>query len=222
MRLRRPSSGELSAAAGLAPYYLETSGPLNWSDLFGNPRPVEVEVGCGKGLFVITAATQHPETNYFGIEISRKYALFTADRVARRSLGNARIACADARRVLRDWIADASVSALHVYFPDPWWKRRHKKRRVFTEEFVRHAARILQPGGELRVASDVEEYFQLIRELVAACPALERREVPPERLAEHDLDYLTNFERKYRKAGKQVFRAIFMQCSRGGTSKGSP
>ena len=209
MRLRKLSTSGLSQALAGSPLYLEPTGPLHWPDVFGNTQPVEVEVGCGKGLFLITAATQRPDTNFFGIELARKYALFAADRVARRCLTNVRVARADARQVLAQLVPDGSVSVLHVYFPDPWWKRRHQKRRLFTEEFVGHAGRILVPGGEFRVATDVEEYFHVMCTLVEHNPCFALRQMPPERPPEHDLDYLTNFERKYRQAGKSIFRAVF-------------
>ena len=211
MRLRKPSTSGLSQALAGSPLYLEPTGLLHWPAVFGNTQPVEVEVGCGKGLFLILAATQRPDRDFFGIELSRKYALFAADRVARRCLQNVRVARADGRQVLAHWVPDASVCVLHVYFPDPWWKRRHQKRRLFTEEFVGHAARILTPGGELRVATDVEEYFQVMRRLVEQHHSFALLELPPERQPEHDLDYLTNFERKYRQAGKSIFRAVFIK-----------
>ena len=211
MRLRKLSTSRLSQALAGSPYYLEPAGLLHWPDVFGNTQPVEVEVGCGKGMFLVTAATQQPAMNFFGIELSRKYALFAAERAARRSLHNVRVARADARQVLAGPVPEASVSVLHVYFPDPWWKRRHEKRRLFTHDFVGHAGRILVPGGQLRVATDVEEYFQMMRTLVERHPSFALRDMPPERRPEHDLDYLTNFERKYRQAGKSIFRAVFIK-----------
>ncbi len=209
MRLRDATFGDLTDRADQNTCYLEPRGPIDWGLLFGNERPVEVEVGCGKGLFLSNAASQRLAHNFFAIEISRKYALFAADRVFRRGLSNARVARADASQVLRDWLPAASVSALHVYFPDPWWKRRHKKRRVFTAEFVQQASRLLIPGGELQLATDVEEYFGLMKRLVAAHASFAPIAAPAMHEPEHDLDYLTNFERKARMAGKSVFRAVY-------------
>ncbi len=209
MRLRNPANVDLSSA-GVSPWFLEPKGPLNWAEMFDNADPVEVEIGCGKGLFLINAATQQPLRNYCGIEIARKYALFAASRVARRGLTNVRVARADAQQVLREWIADRSVATLHVYFPDPWWKRRHKKRRVFTESLVADAARILIDGGELRFASDVEEYYKVMHGLVRRHPQFAEREPTTPREPEHDMDYLTNFDRKSRQAGRVVYRATFV------------
>jgi tRNA (guanine-N7-)-methyltransferase len=98
---------------------------------------------------------------------------------------------------------------VHVYFPDPWWKKRHKKRRVFCAPLVADVARALEPDGALRVASDVAEYFDVIRGLVAAEPRFCEEPVPELRTPEHDLDYLSNFERKYRIEGRPVYRVHY-------------
>jgi tRNA (guanine-N7-)-methyltransferase len=194
----------------LAPYLLavpELPASLRWADMFGNDRPVEVEVGFGKGLFLVTAGQASPDTNFLGVEIDRAYQLFTATRLAKRRLTNVRLACADARTFFRDCLPAASVQAVRVYFPDPWWKKRHKKRRVFTPEFVRECERVLRPGGVLHVATDVEEYFGVIGELVTGCTGLRPLPMPDEPARE--AAYLTNFERKAQLRGRPVFRAAY-------------
>jgi tRNA (guanine-N7-)-methyltransferase len=185
---------------------VESTGPLDWRGLYGNDRPVELEVGFGKGLFLITAAQARPDVNFVGVEIVRKYQLFTATRLAKRGLGNVRVACADVRLFLPRCVATAWLQAVHVYFPDPWWKKRHHKRRVFTAEFVAECARVLRSGGQLHAVTDVAEYAHLMSELLAQQPAL--RPLPPPELHQpiHDLDYLTNFERKFRQQGKPIYR----------------
>jgi tRNA (guanine-N7-)-methyltransferase len=180
--------------------------PLDWRSIFGNDHPVELEVGCGKGLFLATAAAARPDFNFLGVEIERKYQLLTAARLARGRLGNGRVACADARPLLRWWVAEASLQAVHVYFPDPWWKKRHHKRRVFTDDFAVQCARVLHPGGILSVATDVEDYARLIGAVVAARTPLVPLPPPEPNAPAHDLDYLTNFERKFRQQGKPIFR----------------
>src|SRR5262249_5940834 len=159
-----------------------------------------------KGLFLVRAAQARPDVNFLGIEIIRKYQLFTATRLAKRALANVRLANADARLFLHDHVRDASVQAVHVYFPDPWWKRRHEKRGLFTAEFARQCERVLRPQGQLHVATDVEDYWQAIAALLAVQAALRALPIPDLRHPEHDLDYLTNFDRKARKRGKQIFR----------------
>ena len=121
--------------------------PIDWPTFFGNANPVEIEVGTGKGLFLLNAATARPGANFLGIEVVRKYQLYAATRYAIRNLPNVKTACADAAVVLRDYVAPGSVAAVHVYFPDPWWKKRHRKRRVFNPVFAADAARALAPAG---------------------------------------------------------------------------
>jgi tRNA (guanine-N7-)-methyltransferase len=198
----------------LAPYLLEVPeppGPLDWSAVFGNARPVEIEVGFGKGLFLVNAATACPEVNFVGVEILRKYQLFAATRLARRGLRNVRLVKADARDFLRDCVATGSVQAVHVYFPDPWWKKRHQKRRVFTEPFAAQCERVLRPGGLLHVVTDVEEYFRVMTALLAENTRLQALPPPEERPPAHDLDYLTNFERKFRKEGRPIYRGTYVR-----------
>lgn len=198
----------------LQPYLLELPDPVSRLDLrrvFGSDSPVEVEVGFGKGLFLLTAAQQQPATNFLGIEIERKYQLFTATRIAKRGLRNVRLARADARLFLRDMLADESVAAVHVYFPDPWWKKRHHKRRVFTAAFAAECARVLQRGGRLHIATDVAEYFGLMTELLDALPRLRRLPLTSEPAPAGD--YLTNFERKASQEGRPVQRAEYERVS---------
>jgi tRNA (guanine-N7-)-methyltransferase len=202
----------------LAPYLLEVPrppAPLDWPALFGNDGPVELEVGCGKGLFLLTAAQACPEVNFLGLEIVRKYQLYAATRLAKRGLRNVRVACADARVFLRDGVPAASLQAVHVYFPDPWWKQRHHKRRVFTAEFAAQCERTLRPGGRLHVATDVADYFEVISGLVAQHTRLQTLPPPEEKAPAHDLDYLTNFERKFRKEGWPIYRAAYWRAPAG-------
>jgi tRNA (guanine-N7-)-methyltransferase len=196
----------------IAPFTLdlpEPPVPFDWAAIFGNDHPIELEIGSGKGLFLVRSAESRPDTNFVGVEIVRKYQLFTATRLAKRQLTNARMACADARLFLRDRIATGTLAVLHVYFPDPWWKTRHHKRRVFTSAFVAAAVRVLALGGRLEVATDVPDYAAMVRGLVAAQPTLVP--LPPSQPGEprHDLDYLTNFERKFRKQGKPIHRLTY-------------
>ncbi len=200
----------------LAPYLLEVPDPpkpLDWSALFGNDRPVELEVGFGKGLFLVSSATSRPDTNFAGVEIVRKYQLYTATRIAKRAMKNVRVACADARLFLRDCVASASLQTVHVYFPDPWWKKRHHKRRVFTPEFATQCLRVLRPGGELSLATDVQEYALVMAEELSALAGFGSLPPPEPGTPAHDLDYLTNFERKARKKALPVYRLRYVKAS---------
>ena len=190
---RSPSWRSLTAA----------SKPLVWSELFGNDHPVEIEVGFGKGLFLANSGAARPEVNFLGIEIERKYVLLSAERLAKRKIANVRLACTDARWLLKECIATQSVQALHVYFPDPWWKQRHRKRKLLTADFTVECARVLKVGGRLHFVTDVAEYFEESCELFAEQKLL-REDVP-----ETPTEFLTNFERKYRQEGRAIYRARF-------------
>ena len=185
--------------------------PEPWDDvaLFGRAAPLEVELGSGKGLFLSSAAGLRPERNFLGLEIARKYAEFAAARLAKLQRTNAVMVSGDGLRVFRERLRDVSVAAVHVYFPDPWWKKRHRKRRVLNASFLADVLRVLVPGGELHFWTDVEEYFTTSLELIAqVTPLLGPLEVP-ESIAQHDLDYRTHFERRMRLHGLPVYRALF-------------
>ncbi len=195
----------------LRPYFLTlhdlAPAPLDLANLFGGERPVEVEVGSGRGLFLVNAGTTCPGTNFLGIENDFKEGRRAARRLQKRNLDNVRVLGADARRVFSEYLPDASAVAVHVYFPDPWWKRRHRKRRIFNAEFLTQVARILKPDGLLHAWTDVAEYFEVMTALVAENPEFVALPPPEERPATHDMDYQTSFERKKRKLGLPIFRA---------------
>lgn len=184
--------------------------PRPWDDvaLFGRQAPLEVELGSGKGLFLASASRQHPESNFLGLELALKYAQHAAARLARAGAANAVMVGGDGLRVFREFLPDASVTAVHVYFPDPWWKKRHRKRRVVNEAFLRDVVRVLVPGGALHLWTDVEEYYQTSLELLAQTPLVGPIAVP-EQPPQHDLDYRTHFERRKRQSGLPIFRAEF-------------
>lgn len=180
--------------------------PLERNWLFGNDRAVELEIGSGRGLFLLNAGLTQPQTNFLGIEYDFKEGRRGARRFFKRKLPNVRLLGADVRKVLPTYFPDQSVAAVHVYFPDPWWKRRHQKRRMFEPRFVYEAARILKPGGWLHAWTDVAEYFEIIQAVVAGQPAFSPAAPPAERTPAHDMDYHTSFERKKRKLGCEIFR----------------
>ncbi len=182
---------------------------VSWPEFFGDDRPVELEIGPGKGLFLANAAVRRPDHNFLGVEIARKYARRAAERASKQGLTNVRVIPGDARKFLHDFVPEKSLAALHVYFPDPWWKKRHKKRRVFTSEFVSDVARALIDGCDFWFATDVEEYFGVMLAVMSEHPEFSPQPPPLPNEPQHDLDYLTNFERKYRMEGRPIHRAHY-------------
>jgi tRNA (guanine-N7-)-methyltransferase len=183
--------------------------PWDAALLFGRRAPLEVEVGSGKGLFLRSAAAARPEVDLLGIEVAAKYARFAAAMLAKRDLHNALVIQADALRIFAELLPDASLHGVHVYFPDPWWKKRHKKRRVMRQSFLRDVQRTLLPGGLLHFWTDVEEYFHTALELIASCTGLQGPLEVAETPALHDLDYRTHFERRMRQLNQTIYRAEF-------------
>ncbi|MBA4018756.1 MAG: tRNA (guanosine(46)-N7)-methyltransferase TrmB [Pirellula sp.] len=191
-------------------YTLEQlSAPLDCATLFGRDAPLEVEMGSGKGLFISSAAAARPGHNFLGVEIARKYAAHCAARLIRAGLTNAAMVAGDGLRLFREFLPTSGVDAVHVYFPDPWWKARHRKRRVLNEAFLVDVVRVLKPGGILHFWTDVEEYFLSSLELIAQVSQLEGPLPVPEHTPEHDLDYRTHFERRKRKDNLPIYRSEF-------------
>jgi len=178
---------------------------LEWSDLFANDRPVEIEIGSGKGAFLIAQARAHPERNFVGIENQRRWVRWIEERPARAPLANVRVVCADASLVIGQFVRDSSVAAYHALFPDPWWKRRHHKRRLLRSDFAVHLFRTLEAGGVLHVATDVGERFSEMQCELAGQPFVVATCVAPTPAGRA----LSKFERKYRAAGRRLYYATF-------------
>lgn len=196
----------------LFPYFRTVADlPENftWTEFFGKDRPVELDIGCGRGMFLVNAATTRADRNFLGIELDYTEARRSAKRLKKRSLDHARVLGGDAKEFLRKFVPTHSVSAAHVYFPDPWWKRKHKKRRLFNEEFPDLLARVIQPGGWLHSWTDVEEYFGVISALMNHHAEFVSELAPPLAEPTHDLDYQTSFHRRRAQAGCTIYRGVW-------------
>ena len=170
----------------------------------GRPgRPFELEIGSGKGTFLVQEAAARPDTDFLGVEYAGEFFRYAADRVRRHAMENVRLLYADADEVVRCWLADACVRVVHLYFSDPWPKKRHHKRRVVQLASLRQFHRILQPGGELRLVTDHPELWAWYQEHVARVTDLfERRAFEKPASAAEGEVVGTNFERKYRREGR--------------------
>jgi tRNA (guanine-N7-)-methyltransferase len=142
------------------------------------PLPLVVEIGFGRGEFLIELAQREPEQAFVGIELSYKRSLKMARRIAKLGIANLALVEARAEELLRDALPDASVACFWLNFPDPWPKKRHARRRFVQAESLALIARKLAPEGLLRVATDDPDYADWIDALLAAEPALENRYAP--------------------------------------------
>jgi len=150
-----------------------------------------------------------PDRNYLGNEIAKKYTRFAAYRLAKNERKNAHMLSGDGLKFFREFLPDECAVAVHVYFPDPWWKERHRRRRVIQPGFVQDIQRVLVPGGIFHFWTDVEQYFEETIGLMAEHSDLSPPVHVPEPPSEHDMDYRTHFERRMRKGEHDVFRAQF-------------
>ena len=141
---------------------------LTSQTLFANDQPLELEIGSGKGLFIQNASGLRPQHNFLGVEIAHKYAAHAAGRLAKHERTNALMVAGNAEPLLEKSIPDESLIAVHIYFPDPWWKKKHKKRRVINPVSVKQIHRALLPGGTFHFWTDVLEYFESAIEMIAA------------------------------------------------------
>ena len=178
--------------------------PIDWAALYGNANPVEMEIGMGKGTFITEAAKAHPNVNYFGIEWANWFWRYASDRLRRNGYTNARTIRAEAGFFVKEYVADASLAVLHIYFPDPWPKKRHNKRRLIAEPFMREIERILTPGGRLSVVTDHQDYFEQIDAVVKASKLTVIEYNRPEAAGEGEF-VGTNFERKYKREGRPFY-----------------
>lgn len=175
--------------------------PIDPLKLFGRPGPFEIEVGFGTGVFLSLYAQDNPDVNLLGVEKAKGEVYRAADKVRRRFLTNVRAVACDALYFLEEFIAPESVDAFHVYYSDPWPKKRHHKRRVWRPEFTALVHRALKPAGLLYLKTDVTAYFEVINEVMEATEGMEKRVEQRIDLEPLRRDYETNFQRKAREAG---------------------
>lgn len=197
------------------PRFALPTPPPTWAEIFGNTNPVEVEIGPGKGGFLLALARHTPGRNFFGVEILGRRASRLAALIERDGPANVIAIHADITCLLPLMIWPSSVAAYHLYFPDPWWKRRHHNRRLFRDDFTTALARTLVPGGTIFLASDVEQYFTEIVKQFVAVPELTQFAWERNQVNRRGKLIFTDFERKYRHEGRALFHAGFRKEREG-------
>jgi tRNA (guanine-N7-)-methyltransferase len=178
--------------------------PLDLAELFQKPQPLEVEIGCGDASFLIEYARRNPEKNFIGVErlLGRIKKL---DRKGRRAaLANLRGVRIESSYFLHYLLPPRSAVALHIHFPDPWPKKKHRKYRLISGKFPALARAALAPGGVVYLRTDDADYFRQMTEVFAASADFQQVETPVE-LAE----FLTDFEREFNAKGIKTLRAAY-------------
>jgi tRNA (guanine-N7-)-methyltransferase len=180
--------------------------PLVWREVFGNDHPVELEIGMGKGTFLTEQAKARPEVNFFGVEWARWFWRYASDRLRRNGCLNARTVRAEAGYFLGEFVPPAGIAVLHVYFPDPWPKTRHHKRRLIQPKFMPVVERVLAPGGRLQVVTDHQGYFEEnIEPSVRGAAGQKVVDYNRPGSAGEGEFVGTNFERKYAREGRPFY-----------------
>lgn len=192
---------EIATVAGMEPWG-EGPGSVPLEALVAGDTPWELELGFGKGRYLLARAAAEPGRRFLGIEVAREYFRLAAGRLARRRLANLALVRGEALSLLATALPRGFAAAVHVYFPDPWPKTRHTKRRLFAPESVDLLFRVLAPEGALSFATDHVAYGGEVRALLESYPGIEVRELAggwPE-------GPRTNYEAKYVAAGRPIVR----------------
>ena len=183
----------------------DEAGKLSFAEVFGNANPVELEIGSGKGTFLMAVSEAKPDTNFIGIEYARAYAEYAADRLRRNHRMNCRIVPGEATWWIRCHVPDESLANIHIYFPDPWPKTRHHKRRLIQLPFITEVRRVLRPGGLMRLVTDHADYFAHMQDVLGKQTELEvvAFDSPvADRMGPAGMIVGTNFEKKYIAEGR--------------------
>ncbi len=180
--------------------------PVNFAHIFGRGGPIHIEIGSGKGTFLLSQGRAQPDINFLGIEYANKYYRYAVDRIGRWAIENVRIIRTEAADFLTKHIADSSVNWFHIYFPDPWPKKRHHKRRFICKANMEQMLRALAENGVINMATDHSNYFDWIKAVVAdVSDKAERIDFTPTAGADGPEAAGTNFERKYINQGRPIY-----------------
>jgi len=184
----------------------DLNSKIDFARIFGRSGPVHIEIGTGKGTFLLNQARIQPQVNFLGIEWARRYYRYAVDRIGRWGLANVRIIRTNAVSFLADFVPDTSVDCFHIYFPDPWPKKRHQKRRFFNTANANQLLRCLKSGGIVKIATDFADYFEQIEKVIADQKGLvEKVDFLPIDGAGQGEWIGTNFERKYLKEKRPIY-----------------
>jgi tRNA (guanine-N7-)-methyltransferase len=191
-----------------SPNYLragELASPVHWPALFSNDHPVALEIGCGVGDFIVKTAADLPDRNFIAIDFYNKGCYKTCRRLDTAGLANVRVLREEARQFLRERIPSGSLAAVYINCPDPWPKKKHRKRRLVNREFMEFLAEFMMPGGDFYFATDFDDYGVDVAGMMPGIAGFDNKLAPD--LYRHELEgyHLSKYMRKFMAEGKRIY-----------------
>lgn len=185
--------------------------PFDFNQIFGNANPVVLEIGFGMGKSLVEMAAQNPDRNYIGIEVHTPGVGACIAYAVEKGVKNLRVICHDATEILRDSIADQSLGGLQLYFPDPWQKAKHHKRRIVQPAFIERVLQKLRSDGFIHMATDWENYAEHMLAVLRSFPELKNQSPSGDFIPRPDFRPLTKFEERGQKLGHGVWDLYFIK-----------
>ena len=215
LRAGRLTEGQKRALDELWPLYGIDEGKyqLDLEILFGNDQPVIMEIGFGNGDATWQMALAHPEENYLGVEVHRPGVGHLLLKLEENGIGNVRIACEDAVELIRQRIPRGSLAGVRIYFPDPWPKKRHHKRRIIQAPFIGLLAEKMQAGGILHMATDWEQYAEYMLEVMHNSRDFENLAQDGKACPKPEWRPATKYEKRGERLGHSVFDLVFRRTA---------
>lgn len=183
----------------------------DWAQIFGNENPIVLEIGCGMGETTAKIAAQNPNINYIGVEVFTSGVGALLKRITEYGLSNLRVMQHDAVEIIRDMIPHGALDGIHIYFPDPWHKARHHKRRLIQTPFVHELALRLKKDAYIHCATDWENYAEQMLEVLSGEPLLSNTSQTQSYIPRPDARPLTKYENRGNRLGHGVWDLIFVK-----------
>jgi tRNA (guanine-N7-)-methyltransferase len=217
LRGGRLTEGQRKALDRLWPLYgIPGDGEaLDFPVLFGNDNPVILEIGFGNGEATWRMASAHPRENYLGVEVHQPGVGHLLLKLEEHGVGNVRVACEDAVELLRERIPEASLAGVRIYFPDPWPKKRHHKRRIVQDAFIELLAGRMRPGGILHLATDWEPYAEHMIAVMHRSAGFENLSKEEDTCPRPEWRPETKYERRGERLGHRVFDLVYRRSGEG-------
>ncbi len=210
------SEGQKRAYETLLPqfgvsYEKKLMSAQDWAAVFGNDHPIVLEIGCGMGETTAKIAAQNPHINYIGVEVFTSGVGALLKRIAEYGLTNLRVIQHDAVEIIRDMVQPASLDGIHIYFPDPWHKARHHKRRLIQAPFVHELAQRLKPQAYIHCATDWENYAEQMLEVLSGEELIQNTSAEGSYVPRPESRPLTKYENRGNRLGHGVWDLIFVK-----------